>query len=177
MHKDESGGRLAKAVHGLRKQDPDPAYVIGLAEDLRRHYGPEGLVALYGRFGQGYETFDGLMRRVLWRALSRSCGDGLVVEQGVGFKHPETFEIGKGVFIGAHSFIQGRFDGCCRIGDYVWIGPQSYFDARDLVLERREHRGFRGVPGDRLQLPNDRHPGGGGAAASRAAARDARSGA
>jgi galactoside O-acetyltransferase len=58
-----------------------------------------------------------------------------VVEQGVGFKHPETFEIGKGVFIGAHSFIQGRFDGCCRIGDCVWIGPQSYFDARDLVLE------------------------------------------
>lgn len=135
MRKDESGSRLAKAVHGFREHDADPAYVIGLAEDLRRHYGQEGLVALYGRFGQGYETFDGLMRRVLWRALSRSCGDGLVVEQGVGFKHPETFEIGKGVFIGAHSFIQGRFDGRCRIGDCVWIGPQSYFDARDLVLE------------------------------------------
>lgn len=133
--KDESGGRLAKAVHGLRKLDPDPEYVIGLAEDLRRQYDREGLVELYGRFGQGYGRFDGSMRRVLWRALARSCGDGLVVEQGVGFKHPETFEIGKGVFIGAHSFIQGRFDGCCRIGDCVWIGPQSYFDARDLVLE------------------------------------------
>lgn len=135
MRKDESGGRLANAVHGLRKHDPGPEYVIGLAEDFRRHYGREGLVALYGRFGQGYETFDGLMRRVLWRALSRSCGDGLVVEQGVGFKHPETFEIGRGVFIAAHSFIRGRFDGRCRIGDCVWIGPQSYFDARDLVLE------------------------------------------
>jgi acetyltransferase-like isoleucine patch superfamily enzyme len=134
-HKDESGGRLAKAVHGLRKPDPDPEYVTGLAEDLRRQYGRVGLVELYGRFGQGYGRFDGLMRRVLWRALARSCGDGLVVEQGVGFKHPETFEIGKGVFIGAHSFIQGRFDGSCRIGDCVWIGPQSYFDARDLVLE------------------------------------------
>jgi acetyltransferase-like isoleucine patch superfamily enzyme len=31
--------------------------------------------------------------------------------------------------------IQGRFDGRCKIGNHVWIGPQSYFDARDLVLE------------------------------------------
>ena len=39
------------------------------------------------------------------------------------------------MFIGAQSFIQGRFDGTCIIGDNVWIGPQSYFDARDLVIE------------------------------------------
>jgi acetyltransferase-like isoleucine patch superfamily enzyme len=31
--------------------------------------------------------------------------------------------------------IQGRFDGTCKIGNHVWIGPQSYFDARNLVLE------------------------------------------
>jgi acetyltransferase-like isoleucine patch superfamily enzyme len=75
------------------------------------------------------------MRRVLWRALVRHCGDRLSIESGVGFKHPETFEIGSGVFIGSQVYIQGRFDGRCQIGDYVWIGPQSYFDARDLVLE------------------------------------------
>lgn len=135
MVEDESQGRLVKAVHGLRTLDPDPEYLIGLADDLRRQYGREGLYELYSRFGQGYGSFDGLMRHVLWRALARSCGEGLVVEQGVGFKHPETFEIGKGVFIGAQTFIQGRFDGRCRLGDHVWIGPHSYFDARDLVLE------------------------------------------
>ena len=27
------------------------------------------------------------------------------------------------------------FDGTCRIGDHVWIGPQAYLDARSLVLE------------------------------------------
>src|SRR5581483_4996625 len=43
--------------------------------------------------------------------------------------------VGDGVFIGANAYIQGRFDGRCRIGSHVWIGPQSYFDARDLVLE------------------------------------------
>jgi galactoside O-acetyltransferase len=31
--------------------------------------------------------------------------------------------------------IQGRVDGMCRIGDHVWIGPQAYFDARDLIIE------------------------------------------
>ena len=31
--------------------------------------------------------------------------------------------------------IQGRFDGTCRIGNHVWIGPQAYFDARDLIIE------------------------------------------
>jgi hypothetical protein len=25
--------------------------------------------------------------------------------------------------------------GRCEIGNHVWIGPQSYFDARDLVME------------------------------------------
>jgi acetyltransferase-like isoleucine patch superfamily enzyme len=53
----------------------------------------------------------------------------------VGFKHLETMKFGNRVFIGAGAYIQGRFDGRCVIGDNVWIGPQAYFDARDLVLE------------------------------------------
>jgi acetyltransferase-like isoleucine patch superfamily enzyme len=51
------------------------------------------------------------------------------------FKHPETMEFGDCVFIGAQAMIQGRFDGSCRIGNHVWIGPQAYFDARQLILE------------------------------------------
>ena len=49
--------------------------------------------------------------------------------------HPETLEIGDRVFVGEQTIIQGRFDGRCLIGAGVWIGPQSYFDARDLVIE------------------------------------------
>ena len=133
--KDATAGRLVQAVHGLRQPAADPDYVRGLAEDLQRQYGREGLIELYGRFAHGQGVFDASMRRVLWRALTRRCGDGLRVDPGAGFKHPETFEVGHGVFIGSQAFIQGRFDGCCRIGDFVWIGPQSYFDARNLVLE------------------------------------------
>jgi acetyltransferase-like isoleucine patch superfamily enzyme len=51
--------------------------------------------------------------------------------------HPETFEIGDGVFIGEQTILQGRFDGRCVIKTGVWIGPQCYFDARDLVIEER----------------------------------------
>lgn len=138
--KDNTDSRLVRAVHGMHELTADPEYVRGLAEELGKQYGQEGLFELYGRFMPGYGTFDALMRRVLWRALVRACGDGLRVEPGVGFKHPETFEIGSGVFIGSQAYIQGRFDGRCRIGDYVWIGPHSYFDARDLVLD--DHVGW-----------------------------------
>jgi acetyltransferase-like isoleucine patch superfamily enzyme len=59
----------------------------------------------------------------------------VAVGRGVVFRHPETFEIGAGVFVGEQVVIQGRVNGTCRIGNQVWIGPQAYFDARDLVIE------------------------------------------
>ncbi len=61
------------------------------------------------------------------------------------------------MFIGAQAYLQGRFDGQCVIGDQVWIGPQCYFDARDLIIG--DHVGWgpgskvlgsthTGLPGD-----------------------------
>lgn len=127
--------RVVKAVHGRKDVDPDPDFEIGLAEHLGGKLGREGLLDLYGRFVAGEGPLDVLMRRAIWRALARRFGHGVAIGSGVGIKHPETFEIGNGVFIGAQSYIQGRFDGRCIIGDHVWIGPQSYFDARELVIE------------------------------------------
>ena len=75
------------------------------------------------------------MRRVCLRAICKKAGHGLQVGPAVVFKHPETMEFGDSVFIGAQTMIQGRFDGTCKIGNHVWIGPQAYFDARTLVLE------------------------------------------
>jgi acetyltransferase-like isoleucine patch superfamily enzyme len=131
---ERGGERIVQAIHGRRPVAPDPGYAFAFAEDLASQYTREGLAELYGRFANGCGVLDTALRRVIWLALTRSCGRGLRIEPGVGFKHPETFEIGDGVFIGSQAFIQGRFDGRCRIGDHVWIGPQSYFDARDLVL-------------------------------------------
>ena len=127
--------RTVKAVHGLRELEPDPEFEIGLAGHLNDQYGQETLLELYARFATGNGKFDALMRRAIWRAVTRRCGHGLQIESGVGFKHLETFEIGDRVFVGAQTYIQGRFDGTCIIGDNVWIGPQSYFDARALVIE------------------------------------------
>ena len=140
MNSDEEGSRVVKAVHGLREAQPDPGFIGELVGHLRETHGPDNLRELYHRFAQGEGVFDALMRRVFWHALVRCCGAGLRVEPGVGFKHPETFELGSGVFIGSQSYLQGRFDGRCVIGDHTWIGPQSYFDARDLVLE--DHVGW-----------------------------------
>jgi acetyltransferase-like isoleucine patch superfamily enzyme len=127
--------RQVEAVHGRREVRPDPPYERDLVEHLRSSEGRDGLLALYGRFVQGETPFDAMMRRVLWRALARRAGQGLRVERGAQFKHIETIEIGDGVFVGEQVMIQGRFDGTCTIGDHVWLGPQSYLDARALVIE------------------------------------------
>lgn len=127
--------RIVRAVHGRSTFPTDAAYESDLAEELKRQYGEAGLAELYGRFVSGAGFLDGLMRSVIWRALARSCGTGLKVGAGAIFRHPETFQIGNGVSIGAQAYIQGRFDGTCVIGDRAWIGPQAFLDARDLVIE------------------------------------------
>ncbi len=136
MSVDRAGeARVVQAVHGRSRKPADPAYQAGLAEELSQSYGRAGLIELYGRFAAGDGVVDTLMRKAIWQALARSCGEGLQVAGGAGFKHPETFDIGSGVFIGAQAYIQGRYDGTCKIGNNVWIGPMAYFDARDLVIE------------------------------------------
>jgi acetyltransferase-like isoleucine patch superfamily enzyme len=74
------------------------------------------------------------MRRVAWRALARRFGHGVQIGRWVLAKHPETFELGDGVYVGEHAVLQGRFDGSCVIGSYVWIGPLSFLDGRDLAI-------------------------------------------
>lgn len=128
-------GRTVKAIHGLQKSQRDPKFELEFAKYLRAKYDRNSLIDLCSRFSSGDGEFEVLIRRALWRAMARRVGDGVHIGSGVGFKHLETFEIGSGVFIGAQSYLQGRFDGRCVIGNHVWIGPQSYFDARDLVIE------------------------------------------
>lgn len=126
--------RIVKAVHGCKKVDRDPAFEIELSHFLSGGYSQASILEMYQRFVVGEDPFSLLMRRAIFRAVMRRCGDGLVVGGQVGFKHLETFEFGSGVFIGSGTYLQGRFDGRCKIGNRVWIGPQSYFDARDLVI-------------------------------------------
>jgi acetyltransferase-like isoleucine patch superfamily enzyme len=127
--------RIVPAVHGKSQVEADPSFEVDLSRHLSGSYKPDALVEQYSRFANGEGELNSLMRRVIWRALARKFGNGVRIGGGVNFRHLETFEIGDGVFIGAQAFIQGRFDGVSKIGNHVWIGPQAYFDARDLVLE------------------------------------------
>jgi acetyltransferase-like isoleucine patch superfamily enzyme len=127
--------RVVPAVHGVQQDEADPTFELGLAAHLRESHSLPHLIEQYARFIAADGELDALMRRTIWRACCRSFGHGVRVGPGVSFKHIETFEVGNHVFIGANSYIQGRFDGVCRIGSHVWIGPQSYFDARNLILE------------------------------------------
>jgi len=127
--------RKVAATFGRKETRPDPAWEREFAASLREKNSREELMALFGRFRTGESSFEYMMRRVLMVALCKSVGNELQVGPDVVLKHPETMEFGDSVFIGAQAMIQGRFDGTCRIGNHVWIGPQAYFDARNLVLE------------------------------------------
>ena len=132
--KDKPAAQVYPAVHANRETPPDPAHEIGLSEHLKSAYSREQLVELYSRFAIGEGAFENMMRRVIWRAVARRFGNGVTIRSGVGFQHLETFEIGDGVFIGAQAYLQGRFDGTFIVGKKTWLGPQSYFDARDLII-------------------------------------------
>ncbi len=127
--------RVVKARHGLRTIEPDGEFELGLSDFLRARYARPQLHELLAKYASGTGELDAVLRRALWRAVARRLGQGVRIEPGVGCKHPEIFEIGDGVFIGAQAYLQGRHDGTLRIGDRVWIGPQAYFDARALVIE------------------------------------------
>lgn len=135
MDKPRLEARTVKAVHGRRDPAPDADFEHGLADFLRAKHERRELLELYRRYADGLAEFDYIMRRAIWRAIAREIGPSVKIEPGVGFKHLETFQIGAGVFIGANSFLQGRFDGAFFIGVRTWIGPQSYFDARALIIE------------------------------------------
>jgi acetyltransferase-like isoleucine patch superfamily enzyme len=127
--------RQVAATFGRRELREDPGWERELAAWLRTSQSRNELLAMFGQYRSGEGTFDAFMRKVLMRALCKSVGNDLQVGIGVVLKHPETMEFGDSVFIGSQAMIQGRFDGSCKIGNHVWIGPQAYFDARDLVLE------------------------------------------
>lgn len=117
-----------------RAVEVTPPEEIQEAKRLRDEYDTDGLLVLYGQHVGGLGAQDGRMRRVLWRALAKSCGKDLQVGAGALFRNIETFELGDHVSIGPQSYIQGRHDGHCILGCHVWIGPQAFLDARDLEL-------------------------------------------
>jgi acetyltransferase-like isoleucine patch superfamily enzyme len=131
------GARVRQVAATFGRQEPrsDPAWELDFAASLRDTQSREELLALFARFRSGESSFDVMMRRVVTRALCKRAGNELQVGPNVVFKHLETMEFGDCVFIGAQAMLQGRFDGTCKIGSHVWIGPQAYFDARDLILE------------------------------------------
>lgn len=128
-------GREVPPTFGAKEVSADPVWEREFSSWLKATESTQRLQELFATHRGGGDTLSVLMRRVLMRAICRASGEGLQVGPDVVLKHPETMEFGNCVFVGAQAMIQGRFDGTCRIGNHVWIGPQSYFDARNLVLE------------------------------------------
>jgi acetyltransferase-like isoleucine patch superfamily enzyme len=127
--------REVAAWFGAKETRKDPAWEWEFSATLKEKYTREQLLGLFSQYRTQEDDFNALLRRVLFRALCRRVGHDATVCSDVVLKHPETMEFGNKIFLGAQTMIQGRFDGTCRIGNNVWIGPHSYFDARSLVME------------------------------------------
>lgn len=125
---------MVKATHGVRAVAADPPEEIAQSDELRETRSREELLEIYSRVLFRNSEHGETERRILLRALCGSFGNGVRVGLGVLVLHPHTFEIGDAVFLGNQTFLQGRHDGRCVIGAHTWIGPQSYFDCRDLQL-------------------------------------------
>lgn len=126
--------RRITAVHAQRPVEPDADWIVQMAAHLRETQSQQQRMELLTRFNGSTGEFDALMRRVVWRSFCKTLGHGARIAPACGCLHPETFEIGANLFLGHGAFLQGRFDGSLKIGDHVWIGPQVYFDARNLTI-------------------------------------------
>lgn len=127
--------RSVPAVFGRAVASDDPKWELEFAAHLKRSHAVPELLAMFSRYRDDESPLESQLRRILFRAMCKTAGHALQVAPGVVVKHPESIVLGNGVFIGAQTMIQGRYDGTCHIGNHVWIGPQAYFDARNLILE------------------------------------------
>ena len=127
--------RVVPAVFGSKSIPADPVWEKEYISHLQQTHSRQDLLSLYSRYRNEEGLFEVHLRLLIVRAMCHTVGAGLQVGPGVVWKHAETIVLGDGVFIGAQTVIQGRFDGTCKIGSHVWIGPHSYFDARELVIE------------------------------------------
>jgi acetyltransferase-like isoleucine patch superfamily enzyme len=132
---DKVEARTVPAVFGRSTVVEDPVWEWQFAAHLKESQSVSELASLYSRYRGDEGKVESQLRRIIFRAMCKSAGHGLRIEPEIILKHPETMQFGNSVFIGAHTMIQGRYDGHCSIGNHVWIGPHAYFDARDLILE------------------------------------------
>jgi acetyltransferase-like isoleucine patch superfamily enzyme len=103
--------KIVKAVLGLKEIKDDPVFLSEFSQYLVEKYKPEERLSFYERFKMADTALDLLMRKIALKSLFKSFGKDVIISPDFSFLHPETIEIGNGVFIGSHTFIQGRIDG------------------------------------------------------------------
>ncbi|MBH45146.1 MAG: N-acetyltransferase [Flavobacteriaceae bacterium] len=129
--------RIVAATHGTKKVILDSPSETAFANHLKSYLAPDEIKILYSRYASGFDKYDFMMRRVIWKALAKKVGNGLKIGIGVKFEHLETITFGDNVFVGDSSHIQGRYDGEAFFDSGCWIGPQSFIDARCLKISSK----------------------------------------
>jgi acetyltransferase-like isoleucine patch superfamily enzyme len=153
--REKGRARAVKAIHGLGEAVLGPQFELDLAADLQGRLNNEQLLGAFTQYTVGVGYIDVLTRRISLHAPVKELGSGATIRRNLSIIHPEKFKIGDRVFVGEPTIIQGRFDGRCVVGVGVWIGPQSDFNAGDLLIE--DHVGWgpgaKGLGSEHTGLP------------------------
>lgn len=125
---------FVSASFAKRAIESDATFELDLAIQFQKHYSQGELEQMLSNYRQGADYVSELIRKTCLRVLTRRFGSGILIGEGVHFKHAETMEIGDGIYIGTDAVLHGRVGGRCILGNRCWIGPQAFLDARDLVI-------------------------------------------
>lgn len=58
-----------------------------------------------------------------------SCGEGAVFEDGVRIFHPENVSVGRNVYVGHGTILEGWHENALAVGDDTWIGAGCHLHA------------------------------------------------
>jgi acetyltransferase-like isoleucine patch superfamily enzyme len=67
----------------------------------------------------------------------KRLGVGTVLEEGVRIWHPETVEIGDGVYVGHGTMLKGYYNSQMVIGPGTWIGQMCFFHSGGGIVVGR----------------------------------------
>lgn len=56
----------------------------------------------------------------------KSCGNNVIIEDGVRIFYPENIEIGDNVYIGHNTILKGYYNSILKIGSNTWIGQNCF---------------------------------------------------
>lgn len=90
-------------------------------------------------------------RSIFYQSILKSCGDDLILLEGIHLENPQKISIGDRARISKFCFLQGGFG--IDIGDDVLIGPYSFIESVQHIHSTKDAPiAWQGLEGDQIVI-------------------------